>query len=243
MPRPRAKAARRTAVGRALPRLDATGLGLVVIVSPHDDDAAIGCGGLIQALPLSPVIVIVTDGRLGYESASAKSTIVATRRREARESYVRLGLPPERLVSLDYPDLSLRNFLCFETLDGRPGVYQSLLRMLREWRVDTLLLPNAADFHPDHKAANEAGLVAAEMARTTLMPDLGPTAALRAVFTYQVWEPLERPTARLTLDTRQSERKLEALSAYASQGTILQELARRKTLSYKEERFTRLAAF
>jgi hypothetical protein len=73
--------------------------------------------------------------------------------------------------------------------------------------------------------------------------DLGPTAALGAVFAYQVWEPLDRPSARLTLDTRQSERKLEALSAYASQGTILQELARRKTLSYQEERFMRLAAY
>jgi LmbE family N-acetylglucosaminyl deacetylase len=144
---------------------------------------------------------------------------------------------------LDYPDLSLRNFLCFETLDGRAGAYQSLLRTLREWRVETLLLPNAGDFHPDHKAANDAGLVAAEMARATLMPDLGPTAPLRAVFTYQVWEPLDRPTARLVLDRRQGERKGEALSAFASQGTILQELLRRKTLSYTEERFTRLAAF
>ena len=212
-------------------------------IRDSDDDAAIGCGGLIQALPLAPVVVIVTDGRLGYERATDKSTIVAIRRREARESYVRLGLPPGRLVLLDYPDLSLRNFLCFETLDGRPGVYQTLLRTLREWRVETLFLPNAGDFHPDHKAANDAGQLAAEMARTRLMPDLGPTAPLRAVFTYQVWEPLERPTARVTLDERQGERKGEALSAYVSQGTILQDLVRRRTLSYTEERFTRLATF
>ena len=57
--------------------IDPAALGRVVVVSPHDDDGNVGCGGLIQALPAPPLVVVVTDGRLGYQDAAEKDTIVA----------------------------------------------------------------------------------------------------------------------------------------------------------------------
>lgn len=226
-----------------LPALALDSLGQTLVVAPHDDDAAIGCGGLIQALPSPPVVAIVTDGRLGYHSLDQKDSIVALRQEEAGLCYSRLGLPRERLRFLGLPDMSLGNFLCFETLDGRPGVYQLLLRAFREWQVETVLLPSSADVHPDHRATHAAGQAAAALARDTLMPDLGAPAPIRQVLAYQVWEPLEHADARLVLEPGMGQRKREALSAYASQGSVIVELVRRQTLSFDEERFQVLARF
>ena len=220
--------------------LDPAALGRVVMVSPHDDDGNVGCGGLIQALPAPPLVVVVTDGRLGYQDAAETDTIVAVRQREAADSYVRRGVPLQRVVFLGFPDMSLRPYQCWETPDGRPGAYQRLLRLFREERAETVLLPSAADFHPDHQAAHEAGQVAAVQARETLMPDLGPPAPIRLLLAYQVWEPLERPAWRLELDEAQAERKRHSLRAYRSQGPIIEELIRRETLSFTEERFAEL---
>lgn len=218
-------------------------LGRVVVVSPHDDDGNVGCGGLIQALPEPPLVIVVTDGRLGYQAAAEKETIVAVRRREAEDAYVRLGVPMGRVVFLGFPDMSLRPYQCWETPDGRPGAYQRLLRLFRDERAETVLLPSAGDFHPDHKAANEAGQVAAVQARETLMPDLGAPAPIRQVLAYQVWEALEQPAWRLTLDETLAERKRHSLRAYRSQGPIIEELIQRETLSFAEERFAELLRF
>lgn len=223
--------------------LDPASLGRVVVVSPHDDDGNVGCGGLIQALPEPPLVIVVTDGRLGYQDAREKDAIVALRQHEAEDAYVRLGVPLERVVCLGFPDMSLRPYQCWETPDGRPGAYQKLLRLFRGERAETVLLPNAGDFHPDHKAANEAGQVAAVQARETLMPDLGSPAPLRRVLAYQVWEALERPAYRLRLDETQAERKRHSLRAYRSQGPIIEQLLRRETLSFTEERFAELQRF
>lgn len=226
-----------------LAALDLSAFGRTVVVAPHDDDAAIGCGGLIQALPVPPAVVIVTDGRLGYHSLDQKDSIVALRREEACACYSRLGLSPERLRFLGLPDMSLGNFLCFETLDGRAGVYQLLLRAFREWQAETVLLPSSADVHPDHRATHAAGQAAAALARDTIMPDLGAPAPIRLVLAYQVWEPLEHADTRLVLEPGMGQLKREALSAYASQGSVIAELVRRQTLSFDEERFQVLARF
>jgi LmbE family N-acetylglucosaminyl deacetylase len=188
-------------------------------------------------------VIVVTDGRLGYQGVAEKDTIVAVRQREAEDSYVRLGVPAGRVVFLGFPDMSLRPYQCWETPDGRPGADQGLLRLFREARAEAVLLPNAGDFHPDHKAANEAGQVAAVQARETLMPDLGAPAPIRQVLTYQVWEALERPAYRVELDETQAQRKRHSLRAYRSQGPIIEELLRRETLSFGEERFAELLRF
>jgi LmbE family N-acetylglucosaminyl deacetylase len=72
-----------------------------LIVSPHDDDAALGAGLLIQLAKRERVpvhIVIVTDGSQGYCSAKEKNTITEIRRDESFECYQNLGVPKKNIA-------------------------------------------------------------------------------------------------------------------------------------------------
>jgi len=67
----------------------------VTFYSPHDDDAVLGAGYLIQAVSENggrPFIIVFCRGDAGYSTAKAKATIVATRKEEAIRAYGELGV-------------------------------------------------------------------------------------------------------------------------------------------------------
>lgn len=99
--------------------------GTVLVISPHDDDGVVGCGGFVASLPEPPVVVITSDGRLGYHSLAERELFAERREREAQTGYGRVGVPPDRIRFLRYPDMSVRNYQNWETLDGRPGASRS----------------------------------------------------------------------------------------------------------------------
>lgn len=218
-------------------------LGRTMIVSPHDDDGLIGCGGLVRALQEPPAVVIVTDGALGYHWIEHKPALAARRQQEAREAYAAIGVPAELVTFLGYPDMSLRNYQNWTAPGGEPGGYQGLFRLMRAFRPETVFLPSEGDFHPDHKVTFDLGWVAAFQAKETLMPDLGAPAPVRRVFVYQVWEPLARASHAYALAPDEAERKRSALRRFASQAVILDELEAAGTLVYDREAFQLYRAF
>jgi len=194
----------------------------VVVVSPHDDDGIIGCGGLLNDLSLTGVrtsVLIMTDGSLGYSSIEQKPTIQETRHREAQDAYRILSA---ELFFLDFPDMNLKPFASWETLDGKDGAYKRVLRILRELRPTTVFLPNPADWHPDHKASFDIGLSASNLAAIPVVADFGQPINLKHLFSYKVWDELNRITHVHTLsrDTQNSKRK--AISEFKSQSDVLQ---------------------
>jgi LmbE family N-acetylglucosaminyl deacetylase len=215
----------------------------VLVVSPHDDDGVVGCGGFLANLPVPPVVVIASDGRLGYHSIAERDGFAVRREREAVAAYGRLGVPPDRITFLRYPDMSVRNYQSWETPDGRPGAYQELFRVIRSARPSTVFLPSALDFHPDHQVIAEAGLVACVQAAETLMPEMGAPAAIRRIYAYQVWEPLQGPLAAYPLDARGASAKRSAIAAFASQADAFARMEQLGTLRYDEERFAPMRAF
>lgn len=217
--------------------IEISSVGRPVMVSPHDDDALIGCGGLIQALSHKPLIVIVTDGHLGYHKIEHKRSLVGIRKREALAAYAKLRIPEENLFFFEYPDMSLRNYQNWVTIDGRDGGYQKLFRVLRQFQPQTVFLPSERDFHPDHRASFDLGWVAAFQARDTLMPDLGSPAPIQRIYVYQVWEPLEVATHRFSLPDGMASNKRNSLREFQSQLNILDELETMGTLRYDEEVF------
>ncbi len=196
----------------------------LVIISPHDDDAVLGTGGLIKArsdLRLKTTVLILTDGSLGYSTPKEKDTIVKTRRAETAKCYESLGAD---VVFLGFPDMGLHPYRCWETPDGKEGAYQTVIAKLRELSATALLIPNPADRHPDHKAAYDIAKVAAFQASEPVAADLGKPIELEHVFCYAVWDRLQEETHEHQLTTEQLNAKKEALAAYVSQAKIIQDL-------------------
>lgn len=212
-------------------------IGQAVIVSPHDDDGIVGCGGLIHALPEKPIVVIVTDGHLGYHRIEHKGILAQIREKEALAAYAELGVPEQNLLFFRYPDMSLRNWQSWLTVEGHEGGYQKLFKVLRKYKPQTVFLPSEQDFHPDHKVSFDLGWVASFQARDTLMPDLGTPAPIKWIYVYQVWDHLEAVSHQFKLVAQDAKCKRDAMRAFQSQLNIVDELERMGTLKYDEEVF------
>ena len=81
--------------------------GTVMILAPHPDDEALGCGGLIARLCANgnpPHVVIMTGGggSLRGHSDMPESEVVKARRKLTLASARELGLPKENILFLDF---------------------------------------------------------------------------------------------------------------------------------------------
>jgi N-acetylglucosamine malate deacetylase 1 len=118
----------------------------VLVVAPHQDDEAIGCGGSLALQARSgklASIVILQDG--GDEHESLGITRVAMREirnAESRRCAALLNLDPP--VFLNHLELT----------DELPAAVKEVLGLLRERKVDAIFVPFVLDGHPDHRAAN-----------------------------------------------------------------------------------------
>ena len=93
-----------------------------LIISPHDDDAALGAGLLIQLAKRENVpvqILIVTDGSMGYCRKKEQDSITEIRKAEALECYQALGVAKKNIHWAGFADCQLNNYL-FSAI-GLPG--------------------------------------------------------------------------------------------------------------------------
>ncbi len=161
----------------------------VLIVAPHPDDEVLGCGGVIAAavrmgVPVRVVYLTCGDGYAGAATLLARRTptpddflaLGSLRIEEARRSAQRLGLTPDALVFLGYPDRQLWQM----ALAGsdplrspathcdrvpypqalRPGapctadaLVADLRRALTDFQPTHIFVTHPLDDHPDHLAA------------------------------------------------------------------------------------------
>ncbi len=193
----------------------------VMIFSPHPDDESLAASGLIQRVVEKGGkvrVVFVTNGD-GYEEAlrlrlkkakiSAQDFIDYGKRRqqEATNAACTLGLHPDDVVFLGFPDdgiddlwesywSKLKPFVSPHTLFDRPqrkgkkrwvkysGVEldQEIARVLTEFKPDWVVLPDPRDFHPDHAATGVFVLDALRGVHQEPKPPFAP----RQVLTYLV---------------------------------------------------------
>lgn len=255
----------RASVGR-LPPLPPPGAGeRLLVLSPHPDDESLCCGGLIrEALAQGAEVFVawLTSGD-GFEGDAALldrtlrpghgdyQALALRRMGEAQRAAQVLGLPPDHLFFLCYPDRGLLHFLerraipytspytglgavtypgCFSP--GAPYTGEALEKdlegVLERVRPTLLLAPSPLDAHPDHRAT-------AYLALRALRP------GVRALFwiVHGGWEwplpkgyhpglPLEPPPRgrglswrRLDLPPSAEEAKRQALLAHQSQQHLL----------------------
>ena len=150
--------------GRPIPELDLP-RGPVLVVAPHPDDEALGCGPLVAELALAgrpPELVVVTDGAASHPGSPtvAPADLVRLRRAESEASAAALGTAPPTF--LDVPDGAVAAH--------SGGVIAALETALRRLGPGaTLVGPCSGDGHPDHEAVAAACREAADRTGATLL--------------------------------------------------------------------------
>ena len=183
------------------------GNGKVVVLAPHMDDEALGCGGTIARhvqAGAHVTVIFLTDGGYGGESHAAlpehernrkQRELIDIRKLEARCAGEILGV--QTIIFLDAEDTRLH-------VDKRTP---KLLRdILQREQPDRLYLPFFLEQHGDHRAANS--ILIAAVAGTRLDFECRG---------YEVWTPLF-PNCVIEIDAT-IELKKRALACYQSQLT------------------------
>jgi LmbE family N-acetylglucosaminyl deacetylase len=182
--------------------------GRLLVLAPHMDDEAFGCGGTIAlAVDAGATVtfVYVTDGGKGYPGArlgavdpavaAEEARLVVRRKEEARRAAARLGV--KDLVFLDLAD-------------GLLGVTEpavaAVAEILAARSPTDVFLPFLTDLHHDHWITNCLVMTAARRARL----------ASRVVcWGYEVWTPL---VANAVVDVSMAaDRKQAAMREFVSQ--------------------------
>jgi LmbE family N-acetylglucosaminyl deacetylase len=208
-----------------------------LFVSPHDDDAVIGGGLLIQLAKKEKVpvhVLVVTDGSMGYCSAGEKNTIAEIRRRETFECYRMLGVPEENIVWHGFPDCRL-NFCRGRfaaaagdaaAIEGFGGLQNAFTHHLRRIRPTQCFLPTSNDLHPDHKIVHEEFLISVFHAAGAIWPELGKPIE-NSPYIHEIACYCNFPSPpHLQMRTSETllEKKLAAIGAFRSQRQIAAEI-------------------
>ena len=147
----------------------------ILVISPHPDDEAIGCGGTI-ALHLTRGdvvhVIFLTSGEKGGHGKPEDQTI-ATREQEAKEAASFLKI--EQTDFWREPDGN------FETSENNIA---RLLEKINVFKPVVIYVPHINEAHPDHKSAYL--LVKHTLKHTDLIIDN------LEVFCYELWTPIQQ---------------------------------------------------
>ena len=204
----------------------------VAFLSPHDDDAALGAGYLLRAGKRAggrPLVCVFCKGDAGYSKTEEKRTIVTRRRREAVAAYGLLGVPPEDIHFFGRPDLSLMGQIDRIMADGRKGVVDELLCVLRTRRAGRVVFTSPSYENWDHTAVHHLGMYVAPQAGDPILADLGAPSPVVSMLVYSVWGDLAPKAGGglgadlgIVAGDRDEQAVRKALAAFASQAAIME---------------------
>jgi LmbE family N-acetylglucosaminyl deacetylase len=169
----------------------------VLIIAPHPDDEALGCGGAVANHTdrgERVAVAFLTSGELGLRTLP-QAEARRVREREAEEAAGVLGV--SALHFLRQPDWLVG--------DGIAEAARALRPLLADAAPHTIYLPHPGEWHPDHRAA----LLVLRAAHASG----GRPAALRL---YEVWTPLSTYDHVEDVSTAMP-RKLRAVRCHRSQ--------------------------
>jgi LmbE family N-acetylglucosaminyl deacetylase len=199
---------------RPLPR---NAVASALVVAPHPDDEAFGCGGTVALLVRDRAavhVVFVTDGGASHPAhpSATPSDIAALRRAEARLATGALGIGWERVSFLDERDGTLGNLDPERARD----VVGRIAGMLTRLAPEAVLLPCRRDGSSEHAAS--FGLVSQALRQARIRP------RILEFPVWSWWNPMLLLGPMLTcrrvwrLDLRDvREVKARAIASYASQ--------------------------
>jgi LmbE family N-acetylglucosaminyl deacetylase len=126
-----------------------------LIVSPHQDDETLGCGGLIalkrkQGIPVQ--VVFVTDGAASHvwHPKFKLGEIAPIRKQEALEALSILGVEADQIHFLDHRDGKLR----YTTEVDRQQATDQLTQIIRDFKPGEVYVTHRHDRSADHEVTH-----------------------------------------------------------------------------------------
>jgi LmbE family N-acetylglucosaminyl deacetylase len=174
-----------------------------LVLSPHPDDEAIGCGGALHLHSRagdSVEVIYLTSGEAAGRREVRQETS-RTREQEAARVAAILGLKKQSFWRL--PDGKLR---------AREADARRLAGLLGDSRPDEIYVTHAGEQHADHRAARRL------LSKALALVDV--EAYHPYVWEFEVWTPLQSITRAVDISDC-LEIKLQAVRAYASQCRLL----------------------
>lgn len=175
----------------------------VLVISPHPDDEAIGCGGTLSkhiAEGDDVMTIFVTSGERGGHGLPPDETRVL-RESEARKAAAILGY--KEIEFWRVPNGKLRVTMEY---------VEKLQSKISEWQPDLIYVTHDKEMHPEHRAA--AGIVRKAI---SLKQDL---LTRPKVLMYEVWTPLQKMDHIVDI-SMYMDTKIYAIQAHKSQCDVL----------------------
>jgi len=204
----------------------------VAFYSPHDDDVALGAGYLVQAVIDNggiPVVLIFCSGDAGYSAREAKTTIVATRKKEAVRAYRELGVGKNNIIFLNIPDFALMASVG-RSSSGKTCLFNKLVAFLRKKKISRIVSSSGHFEHWDHTAAFYLAAYTSPQAGDPILADLGKPFPIQSYLAYSVWADFEpslggkrgiRADKGILAGERHEAAVRKALTSFVSQGKIM----------------------
>jgi len=173
----------------------------ILVISPHPDDEAIGCGGTISkhiAEGDFVEVIFLTSGEKGGHGKSEVDTKVI-REKESKDAAMILQI--QNISFWGEPDGA---FQASEKNINR------LLEKLTAFKPDVIFVPHENEAHPDHREATALVLKTIER-----LADNKPE-----VWMYEVWTPIQKMDYIVDI-SEYVEIKRNAILAYKSQCEVL----------------------
>lgn len=123
----------------------------VLVLAPHPDDEAIGCGGTIalySSIGAEVYLALISSGENIVVEFEGDIDIAETRRRESEASAQILGI--KKIHLLGFPDGQL-------TLH-KDGIEEKLRKIIHEINPDIIFAPSPFDYHDDHRSVSEVAI-------------------------------------------------------------------------------------
>ena len=192
---------------------------VTLVVAPHQDDCALGCGGLIAmraAAGQKVFIAYLTDGSASHPGhpTITPRVLAAMRADEARNAALALGVDPRNVTFFGAPDGELPRL----SAAARGELVRKVADLVDRIGASELLVTSKEDGSSEHTAAN--AIVREAVAATAT--------GVHRILEYPIWSnwsPLRlgpqitaaKRIHRLVLGEGERRRKAEALRAFRSQ--------------------------
>ncbi len=181
----------------------------ILIISPHQDDEVIGCGGTIirhHKRGDKIWVVYITSGWSGVPGIKSKKEATRIREKEAQNACEVLGV--EKTIFMREEDRDISE-------NGK--IIQKLIKVIRKIKPNLIYTPHPEERDAEHKITYKIVKEASWLSKSPYLPSLGnPINSIEAIYLYEVWTPMKDFFRKEDI-TDIINIKIKALSMYKSQ--------------------------